>query len=131
MTEPTPAPEAPGVPVSPEVPVAPDAPASSFNAAWGRKASRTYLILCAIILAAMAIETVTGHAGAASILAAIFAVPWSMLAAAFAPAIPADLPMATGLGIRMGLLALFMLLNAAIVAGIAARTERDIKGSRG
>jgi hypothetical protein len=54
-----------------------------------------------------------------------------MLAARMAPAIPADLPMATGLGIRMGALALFMLLNAAIVAGIAARTERDLTASRG
>lgn len=102
----------------------------SFTAAWGRKAARTYLILCAIILAAMAIETVTGHAGAASILAAIFAVPWSILVARMAPALPADLPMATGLGLRIGMLALFMLINAAIVAGIAARTERDIKAPR-
>lgn len=121
MTEPVPA---------PEHPTGTEAPVSSFNAAWGRKAARTYLILCAFILVAMAIETVAGHAGAASILAAIFAVPWSMLMAAFAPAIPADWPMAAGLGLRIGLLALFMLLNAAIVAGIAARTERDLKASR-
>lgn len=103
------------------------APQPSFNAAWGRKAARTYLIVCALALAAMAVETVLGHAGAATILCAIFAVPWSMLIPAFLPALPADWPMAAGLALRMGILALLMLLNAAIVAGIAARAEADLK----
>jgi hypothetical protein len=63
-----------------------------------------------------------------SIFAAILAAPWSMLAAKMLPPLPSDWPMAAGLAIRMGPLALFMLLNAAIVAGIAARSERDLRG---
>jgi hypothetical protein len=51
-----------------------------------------------------------------------------MLVAGFAPPLPANLPMALGLALRMAPLALFMLLNAAIVAGIAARSERDLTG---
>src|SRR5215510_3176309 len=58
--------------------------------------------------------------------AAILAVPWSMLAASFLPPFPGDWPVALGLAARLGLLALFMLLNAAIVRGIAARSERDL-----
>ena len=115
-------PDAAGLP-----PAGPEAPQPVMNAAWGRRAARVYLIVCGLTLAAMAIETVLGHAGAASILAAILAVPWSMLVSAFMPALPADWPMATGLGLRLGLLATFMLLNAAIVAGMAARTERDLR----
>jgi hypothetical protein len=78
----------------------------------------------------MAIETVLGHPGTASMFAAFLAVPWSMLVAGFAPPLPANLPMAFGLALRMTPLALFMLLNAAIVAGIAARSERDLTGVR-
>src|SRR5262249_25168766 len=85
----------------------------------------------ALALAAMAVETLLGHPGAASMFAAFLSVPWSMLVAGIAPPLPADLPMAVGLLARMVPLALFMLLNAAIVAGIAARSERDWPGRAG
>ena len=96
--------------------------------AWGKRAARMYLIVCALSLVAMLVETLLGHPGTATIFAAILAVPWSMLASAFLPALPADWPLPAGLAIRMVPLALFMLLNAAIVAGIAARSERDLRG---
>lgn len=108
---------------------APSPPAPSMTA-WGRRAAWIYLGVCALALVGMAVETVLGHAGTASMFAAFLAVPWSMLVAGFAPPLPANLPMALGLALRMVPLALFMLLNAAIVAGIAARSERDLTGVR-
>jgi hypothetical protein len=98
--------------------------------AWGRRAAWIYLGVSALALAGMAIETVLGHPGTASMFAAFLAVPWSMLVAGLAPPLPANLPMALGLAARMVPLALFMLLNAAIVAGIAARSERDLARGR-
>jgi len=85
-----------------------------------------YLVVCALALAAMLVETVLGHPGTGSVLAAILAAPWSMLVAGFAPPLPRDWPLAAGLAARMVPLGLFMLLNAAIIAGIAARSERDL-----
>jgi hypothetical protein len=96
---------------------------------WGRRASRTYLVVCALALLAMAIETLLGHPGTGSMIAAILAAPWSMLVAGLAPPLPRDGSLAAGLAVRMGPLALFMLLNAAIVRGIAARSERDLARS--
>ena len=101
---------------------------STGMTAWGKRAARMYLIVCALALVAMMVETLLGHPGTATIFAAILAVPWSMLASAFLPALPADWPLPAGLAVRMVPLALFMLLNAAIVAGIAARSERDLRG---
>jgi hypothetical protein len=103
-------------------------PAVSSMTAWGRRAALIYLGVGTLALVGMAVETVLGHAGTASMFAAFLAVPWSMLVAGFAPPLPANLPMALGLALRMAPLALFMLLNAAIVAGIAARSERDLTG---
>lgn len=93
---------------------------------WGRRAALVYLVVCALALVAMLVETVLGHPGLGSMFAAILAVPWSMLMAGFAPPLPRDWPMAAGLAVRMVPLALFMLLNAAIIRGIAARSERDL-----
>lgn len=93
--------------------------------AWGRKAARLYLLVGSLALAAMLVETLLGHPGVGTMIAAVLAAPWSMLMAAFAPPLPRDWPMAAGLAVRMAPLALFMLLNAAIVAGMAARSERD------
>src|SRR5262245_11611289 len=93
---------------------------------WGRRASRTYLIVCALALLAMLVETVLGHPGTGSMIAAILAAPWSMLMAGLAPPLPRDWPLAAGLAVRMLPLALFMLLNSAIVRGIASRSERDL-----
>jgi len=96
--------------------------------AWGRRAALIYLAVGALTLVAMAIETVAGHPGTGSMFAAFLAVPWSMLMAGLAPPLPRDWPMAAGLAVRIVPLALFMLLNAAILAGIAARSERDLTG---
>jgi len=82
--------------------------------------------VCALALLAMAIETLLGHPGTGSMIAAFLAAPWSMLVAGLAPPLPSDWPLAAGLAVRMVPLALFMLLNAAIVRGIAARSERDL-----
>jgi hypothetical protein len=98
--------------------------------AWGRRAARVYLLVGGLALVAMLVETLLGHPGVGSMFAAILASPWSMLVAAFAPPLPRDLPLAAGLAARMVPLALFMLLNAAIVAGIAARSERDLRSGR-
>ena len=87
-----------------------------------------YLVACALALVAMLVETLLGHPGTGSMFAAILAAPWSMLIAGFAPPLPSDWPMAAGLAVRMIPLALFMLLNAAIIRGIAARSERDLHG---
>ena len=92
----------------------------------GRRAATIYLLVCAAALAWMAIETVTGHAGTGSMFAAFLSVPWSMLVASFAPALPASWPMVAGIALRVGLLAVFMLLNSAIIAGMAGRTSRDV-----
>ena len=105
-----------------QAPEAPEKPTSR----WGRRAQRTYLIVCALALLAMAIETVLGHPGTGSMIAAILAAPWSMLVAGVAPPLPRNWPLAAGLAVRMVPLALFMLLNAAIIRGIAARSERDL-----
>ena len=96
--------------------------------AWGRRAALIYLVVGALALAGMAVETVLGHPGTGTMFAAFLSVPWSMLVAGFAPQLPRDWPLAAGLAVRMAPLALFMLLNAAIVAGIAARSERDLTG---
>jgi hypothetical protein len=96
---------------------------------WGRRASGAYLVVCALALVAMLVETVLGHPGLGSMFAAILAVPWSMLMAGLAPPLPRDWPMAAGLAVRMIPLALFMLLNAAIIRGIAARSERDLSAT--
>lgn len=105
------------------------APAPLSMTAWGRRSATIYLVVCALALAAMLIETLLGHPGTGSIFAAILAAPWSMLAASFLPPLPDDWPLPAGLAVRMAPLALFMLLNAAIIAGIAARSERDLRGS--
>jgi len=98
---------------------------------WGRRVARIYLIIGGLALLAMLVETLLGHPGTGSMFAAILAAPWSMLAASFLPPLPRDWPLAAGLAVRMVPLAGFMLLNAAIVAGIAARSERDLAGARG
>jgi hypothetical protein len=99
--------------------------------AWGRRAARTYLVVCALALVAMLVETLLGHPGIGSMFAAILGVPWSMLMAGFAPPFPSAWPVAVGLAARMIPLALFMLLNAAIVRGIAARSQRDLGRTTG
>lgn len=98
-------------------------------ARWGRRAALLYLGVAGLALVAMLVETLLGHPGTGSMFAAILAAPWSMLAASFLPPLPRDWPLAAGLAIRMAPLALFMLLNAAIIAGIAARSERDVRGA--
>src|SRR5260221_8825525 len=95
----------------------------------GHWAARTYLLVCAAALAWMAIETVTGHGGTGTMFAAILSVPWSMLVANFVPPLPANWPLAAGLGLRIALLALFMLLNAAILASMVRRTTRAVDGA--
>ena len=106
------------------VPGEPAVPSSMTH--WGRRAARIYLVVGALALAAMLVETLLGHSGAGTMFAAILAAPWSMLVANFAPVLPNAWPLWAALATRMALLALFMLLNAAIVAGIAARSERDL-----
>ena len=107
-------------------PVADAAPPSMTL--WGRRAALWYLLVGALALVAMLVETVLGHPGTGTMFAAILAAPWSMLVAGMAPPLPRDWPMAAGLAVRMVPLLLFMLLNALIVASIAARSERDLKG---
>ncbi len=103
---------------------------SASMTVWGRRAARAYLLVAGLALAAMLVETLLGRPGAGSTIAAVLAAPWSMLVAAFAPPLPRDWPLAAGLAVRMAPLALFMLLNAAIVAGIAARYEHDVRSGR-
>jgi len=124
VTEPSPSPHDTGSNAVPEAP-------QPGISRWGRRASLIYLIACALALIAMLVETVLGHPGVGSMFAAFLAVPWSMLMAGFAPPLPSDWPTAAGLAVRVIPLALFMLLNAAIVRGIAARSERDLQGARG
>ena len=107
-----------------EAPVGPPEPLSM--AAWGRRSARIYLVVAGLALIGMLVETVLGHPGTGSVFAAILAAPWSMLAASFLPPLPDDWPLPAGLAVRMVPLALFMLLNAAIIAGIAARSQRDL-----
>ncbi|MEQ1833359.1 MAG: hypothetical protein ABL977_09925 [Candidatus Eisenbacteria bacterium] len=102
-------------------------PAPPSMTLWGRRAALWYLVVGALALVAMLVETVLGHAGTGTMFAAILAAPWSMLVAGMAPPLPRDWPMAAGLAVRMVPLGLFMLLNALIVASIAARSERDLK----
>ena len=97
---------------------------------WGRRVALGYLAVCAIVLVAMVVEAVTGTSRNAGMFAAFLTVPWSMLLAGLAPQLPHEGPFLVVLAARMVPLALLMLLNAAIVAGIAARSERDLSGSR-
>lgn len=103
-------------------------PAPPSMTLWGRRAALWYLLVGALALVAMLVETVLGHPGTGTMFAAILAAPWSMLVAGMAPPLPRDWPMAAGLAVRMIPLLLFMLLNALILASIAARSERDLKG---
>ncbi len=96
---------------------------------WGKRAALIYLGVGALALIGMAVETVFGHPGTGAMFAAFLGVPWSMIVAGVAPPLPANLSLPAGLALRMVPLALFMLLNAAIVAGIAARSERDLTGA--
>jgi len=105
------------------------APEAAEVSKWPSRAAQLYLLACGLALVAMLVETVAGHPGVGSMFAAILAVPWSMLVAGFAPPLPRDWPLAAGLVVRMVPLALFMLLNSAIVRGIAARTARDLARS--
>ena len=128
MTESGPAPTGPSsqAPEAPDLSTSPEAPNLSAPSRWARRIVGTYLAVCALALIAMLVETVTGHAGTFGMFAAILAAPWSMLVAGMAPPLPRDWPMAAGLAVRVVPLALFMLLNAAIARGIAARAERDL-----
>ena len=122
-------PKAPDMSTSPQAPnitKSPHAPDVSKPSRWGRRVARTYLVVCGLALIAMLVETIAGHPGMGSMFAAILAAPWSMLVAGLAPPLPRDWPLAAGLAVRMIPLALFMVLNAAIVRGIAARSERDL-----
>ena len=124
----TPGPESPATTASSE----PDRgvrPAPASRTAWGRRSARIYLVVGALALVAMLVETLLGQPGSGSIFAAMLAAPWSMLAASFLPPLPADWPLPAGLAVRMAPLALFMLLNAAILSGIAARSERDLRST--
>ena len=107
--------------VAPEATLAPTPPTG-----WGRKSSRSYLLVCALAMAWMIVEWSLGKPGGGSILSAILALPWSLLVARMAPPPPESLPLAAQFGVRAGGLALLMLLNAAIVYGIAGRFERDL-----
>jgi len=98
---------------------------------WGRRVARGYLLVCGVALLAMLVETVTGRGGVGTMFAAILAAPWSMLVANLLPPLPQQWSLAAGLAVRLVLLASFMALNGAIVAGIAARSERDLAGARG
>ena len=123
--------EPPHTSAPPPLPAAapgPGAPPPTDMSRWGRRAAGIYLVVAGLALVAMLVETVLGHPGTGTMFAAVLAAPWSMLAASFLPPLPRDWPMAAGLAIRMAPLALFMLLNAAIIAGIAARSERDVRG---
>lgn len=97
---------------------------------WGRRVALGYLGVCAIVLVAMVIEALNGESRNAGMFAAFLTVPWSMLLAGLAPQLPSDGPFVVVLAARMVPLALLMLLNAAIVAGIAARSERDLTAGR-
>jgi hypothetical protein len=94
-------------------------------AGLGRGVATIYLLVCAATLVWMVVETLLGRAGIGTMFAAFLGVPWSMLVANFVPLLPANLPMAAGIAIRVALLALFMLLNAAIIRGITARAAAN------
>jgi hypothetical protein len=109
---------------------APEAPVPASMTQWGRRVALGYLAVCALVLIAMVVEAMTGESRNAGMFAAFLTVPWSMLLAGLAPQLPSDGPFAVVLAARMVPLALLMLLNAAIVAGIAARSERDLSANR-
>jgi hypothetical protein len=92
----------------------------------GRRAARIYLVVAGLALVAMLVETVLGPSRHGQHLRGHPRAPWSMLAASFLPPLPDGWPLPAGLAVRMVPLALFMLLNAAIIAGIAARSQRDL-----
>ncbi|MFM8560147.1 MAG: hypothetical protein ACKOC6_11240 [bacterium] len=94
---------------------------------WARGVARGYLAVCAGALAWMVVETVLGfELRAGGILCAFLSVPWSMLAANLAPALPVGDSVVAGVLLRAALIAPMMGLNAAILRGIAARSERDL-----
>ena len=107
----------------PQPPARPKAP-------WGRHVAAIYLLICAGSLVVMVAEGFVGRPGTIGFIAAYLSLPWSMLFARFGPELPANQSLAAGLALRAGILALFMLLNAAILAGIARRMERDVRGAQ-
>lgn len=96
---------------------------------WARGVTRVYLPVCALALTWMVVETVGGfELRAGGILSAFLSVPWSMLVASFLPALPiGDSPL-LGVLVRAAILAVFMLLNVAILRGMASRSESDLRG---
>lgn len=108
----------------------PEVPAPPSMSQWGRRVALGYLAVCAVVLIAMVIEALNGESRNAGMFAAFLTVPWSMLWAGLAPPMPHEGSALVMLAARIAPLVAFMLLNAAIVAGIAARSERDLGASR-
>lgn len=111
---------APGA-AAPEESLAP-APAGS---AWGRRTARVYLALAALSLAVALIEMVRGRPGPGSLALSVLTSPWSALLAPLARGLAASLPGAAVQALGLALAAGCAALNARILYGIAARTERD------
>ena len=110
----------------------PDEPLATTPAAsrWGRKAAGVYLAVAALAFVAVAIELVRGRPGLGVFAVSILTAPWSALLAPLARTLQGRVPDAALRPLGLVLALLCALLNARILYGIAARTERDARESR-
>ncbi|MEO5989259.1 MAG: hypothetical protein ABIU54_04540 [Candidatus Eisenbacteria bacterium] len=97
------------------------------SSAWGRKASRIFLLIGLSAVGLTIYEVFSGRSGVGSLAAGILSAPWSVLLAPLARAmqgrVPDDALRVIGLLLALGC----VLLNSRIVYGIAARMERDLR----
>lgn len=97
---------------------------------WGRMVSRTYLVIAAGAALLMVRELVANQSGLGTMALSLLTAPWSVLLAYVAQALAPALAPGTMRVAGLVLMLLAVLLNARILAGMAARAERDVRASR-
>ena len=111
----SPAPGAPG-----------PAPAAS---GWGRRVATVYLSVVGVTFALLFYELARGERGLGSIALSVLTAPWSAALALLAQSLAGSLPAGAMRALGFVLAAASALLNARILYGIAARAERDARGT--
>lgn len=97
---------------------------------WGRRAATIYLAVVAAAFALLFYELAAGQRGLGSVALSVLTAPWSAALALLAQALGGALPEAAMRLLGFVLAAAAALLNARILYGMAARAERDARGTR-
>lgn len=103
---------------------------SPAGSRWGRRAATIYLAVVGLAFALLLGELAAGQRGLGSIALSVLTAPWSAALALLAQALAGSLPEAGMRILGFALAAAAAALNARILYGMAARAERDARGSR-